>query len=101
MSIFDNIKNPTISKEVELLIELKYGTPNASDEYLDRLPRAVISSAYYTYLQIAVMPDNPLSQQQTILRIMMCQPKHEESVMNAIHTALVDYETLLSSISFT
>jgi hypothetical protein len=94
MSIFDNVKNPPISKEIEMLIKLKYGEPNASDEYLDRLPFPVISSAYYKCLMIGVMPENPASQQRSILGIMLRRPVFEDAAKAAIHKALIEYHIL-------
>lgn len=95
MSIFDNVKNPPVSKEIEVLIKLKYGEPNSSDEYLDRLPFAVISSAYYMCLQIPSMPENPISQQRLILSTMLVDHRHEARAKAAIHKALIEYHILM------
>ena len=94
MSIFDNIRNkPQSSTEIDLLIKLKYGDPTPTDEYFEKLPEVVIRRASQS-----MSPNHRRYLLETdiqVLGIMLMQPANKEKALQAIHTALVEYHTLL------
>lgn len=83
-----------IYKEIELLIKLKYGDPVHTKEYLDRLPDAVIRTAFIHLINRAWQPK--LYHQRLILGINLQKPMFEQRrAKEAIHKALVEYHLLL------
>ena len=81
-----------VYKEIELLIKLKYGDPNPTNEYFDRLPDDVIRTAFTHLINQAWRPK--LYQQRLILGISLRKPASEQKTKEAIMKALVEYHLL-------
>ena len=93
MSIFDNIKKPPKSKEIDLLIKLKYGEPSHTNEYLDTLPAVVIERAYK---KINYMTTYHTTNRKDALKLELQRNYTGRRItLEAIHESLVEYHTLL------
>lgn len=94
MSIFNNIKNTSKTEELDLLIQLKYGEPNHTAEYFDKLPEAVITNACR---KTSHKPSTVHIQKQ-VLAILLRQPTNRAIALKALHESLVEYHTLLGTM---
>ena len=46
MSIFDNVSRKPITPELKLMVSLRYGIPEDTPEYRNRLPDAVVENVW-------------------------------------------------------
>jgi len=99
MSIFNNIRTLKVSPELDLLLTLKYGEPNPSDEYFDRLPDAVVNSAFSKIIHHDRTTFNhSIPAKKQSLSIMLRQPVNKNLVKESLCKALIEYHTLLNRL---
>jgi hypothetical protein len=97
MSIFHAIKK--IPKEINLLILLKYGEPNHTNEYLNSLPDTVVDLAYEIIQpNWTRIPTTTQEHKKLMLSIFIRQPVNKPKAEKAIMESLVAYHSLLGTM---
>jgi len=94
MSIFDNVRTSKIDAGMNLMLALRYGEPNHSNEYFARLPEVVIRTAYKK-LHSGYNPNTDQAMKIQVLRIYLRQPINKPRAVKAITDALIEYHTLI------
>jgi hypothetical protein len=98
MSIFNNVRGKLYSKETELFVLFKYGEPNHTDEYFEKIPNAVILSALEKASPAFCRrpPHNSTTDiERQVLSIMLRQPINQSKARRALIDSLVEFHMLL------
>lgn len=94
MNLFPHIKVSKKDEALELAIELKYGKPVATDEYLESLPDTVVEAAHNILSEHARIPQS----RRLILSIYLRQPVNKPKAEKAISDSLYIYHALLGRL---
>jgi len=94
MNLFDHVKKWPANTGLDLFIELKYGKPAATKEYVDKLPLSIVKLAcvqMYEQRDVDRIPEEVLRDN---LRAILTRPANLEEISNI----LFRYHTLLGTM---
>jgi hypothetical protein len=95
MSLFDNVRKKPITSELKLVVAIKYGQPEDTPEYLDRLPDAVVT-AVYKKLNFRFPKGADMNLKRELLGIHIGSDVGSKIGTDIVNETLYEYHLLLS-----
>lgn len=95
MNLFDHVREWPNADGLDVIVELKYGKPIATSEYVESLPPTVVQIVLD---KLGHRGPRDLPAAQDLLHSLLCFSSKGNSVESSISEALLQYHSLLGHV---